>query len=374
MKLLFFAERVNLDFFRGDSLLLKRMAEGLAEKGNEIQAICHGDSEKIKVFSPMPFWFYTKVFSFPLTSFFSFNKFISLIKKEKFDAVIIKLPVSQGLGFWFNQKPLLKSKFYSRIALELKKRKIPFFIFVEGITQKDNFVSSLMDCSKETQINLMSQSNGIISLSDLQNQILSSWNIKKEKTFFPAPADTKNYVPKKGVSKLNLSKDKINLLYLSSSCDLKDFFNLFDLIENNDCVLYVVSPFVPFDLRKEIKKRNLEGKFVFLNEIPNKELPELIPFFDAGVYLKKFDFDFANASYMMKISEYLSCGLPVLVPEMTGPLSQTENAGINFEETKKISKKQLNELSVKAREIAVKKLDLADNIELLEEFIAKNIK
>ena len=47
---------------------------------------------------------------------------------------------------------------------------------------------------------------------------------------------------------------------------------------------------------------------------------------------------------------------------------------MHFLWAKKISKKQLNELSVKAREIAVKKLDLADNIELLEEFIAKNIK
>ena len=260
MKILFFADRVNIDLFKGDSILLKRMMQGLAERENQVYGVCHGNSDKAKIFPPGNFWFYTKAFTFPLTSFFSFRKFISLLEKESFDAVILKLPVASASGFWAELRPLFRISFYSRIVFELKKRKIPFFVFVEGITEKNDFVSFLMDCSKETQISLMKESNGIISLSPLQNEILSSFGIKKPKTFFPAPVDSKKYSGKKGKFSLNLSAKKINLLYLSSSCDLKDFIPFFGLLEENKCILYVISPNAPDDFRKQIKQRNLEEK------------------------------------------------------------------------------------------------------------------
>ena len=379
MKLLFFAERINIDFFKGDSLLLKRMMQGLAGKGSEIHAICHGHSGKVKVFPPADFWLYTKVFTFPLASFFAFKKFISLIEKNDFDAVVLKLPVCSGSGFWFELNPLIKGNFYSKIFNELKKRDIAFFVFVEGITEKDNFVSSLMGCSKETQINLLKKSDGVISLSELQNKILFSLGLNNPMAFFPAPVDTKKYFQEKISNKLNLSKEKINLLYLSSSCDLKDFLPFFNFIQVNNCVLYVISPFssaldASIGLDKEIKKRNLETKIVFLTGFSNKTLFGLIPLFDAGVYLKKFNSDFADASYMMKISEYLSCGLPVLLPDIKGPIKQAGNAGINFEKTKTISKNELNNPSFEARNTAVKNLNLEKNICLIQDFIEKNIK
>lgn len=166
---------------------------------------------------------------------------------------------------------------------------------------------------------------------------------------------------------------------MSSSCDLKDFFSFFGFIQRNNCVLYIISPFssasdASAELGKEIRKRNLETKIVFLTGFSNETLFELIPLFDAGVYLKKFNSDFADASYMMKISEYLSCGLPVLIPDIKGPIKQAGKAGINFEKTKTISKNELNNLSSEARNTAVKNLDLEKNICLIQEFIEKNIK
>lgn len=374
MKILFFAERVNLNLFKGDSLLLKRMAEGLAEKGHEIHAVCHGSSGKIIIRHPLNFWFYSKVFSFPLTSFFSFRKLFFLLKKEKFDLVVIKLPSFSGNNFWFNLKPLIESKFYLKIALELKKRKIPFFIFLEGITEKKSFVSSFMGCSKNQQFQLMKDSNGVISLSEKQNKLLDFLGLKKPKSFFPAPVDTKKYYPKKHNLQLNLSEKKINLLYLSSSCDLEDFISFFRFLNGNDCILYVLSPFSSASkkLQKETEKRNLSNKIVFLSGFSNEKLFDVIPSFDAGVYLKKFNFPFADASYMMKISEYLSCGLPVLIPEMKGPLIQAGKAGINFEKTKKVSKEELKKLSFIARNIAVENFDLEKNIQKIEAFLIEN--
>jgi len=373
MKLLFFAERVNLDLFKGDSILMKRLTEGLVDEGNEVHVICHGLSRKVKIHSPLFFGFYKKAFTFPLTSFFSFRKFVSLIEKNNFDAVVIKMPVCSGTGFWFNLKPFLESSYYSKIAFELKKRKIPFFVFVEGITEKESCVSSFMGCSKQSQMNLMQKSNGIICLSELQNKLLQFSGLKKPMSFFPSPIDTKKFVPEKNVSGLNLSEKKINLIYLSSSCDLEDFFVFFDFIKANNCVLYIVFPLnlVPEKFAKEIKKQNLEKKIIFLKGIFNHS--KIAPSFDAGLYLKKFGFPFADASYIMKISLYLSCGLPVLVPEMTGPLIQAGAAAINFEKTKKISKKQLNNLSFNARKIAIENLDLEKNIQKINKFIAKNI-
>jgi glycosyltransferase involved in cell wall biosynthesis len=243
---------------------------------------------------------------------------------------------------------------------------------VEGITERDDFVSSLMDCSKETQINLMRQSNGIISLSKAQNEILSSFGLKNPKTFFPASVDTKKYLPKKN-NELNLSKEKINLLYLSSSCDQKDFIPFLDFMKSNSCILYIISPFSfpSAELKKEIKKRSLEKRIIFLKGLSNERLFKVIPSFDAGVYLKKFGFPFSDASFMVKISEYLSSGLPVLMPEIKGPLLQAGEAGINFEKKGKISKQELNKLSLTARNIALEKLDLKKNIDLLEQFIRK---
>jgi len=368
MKILFFAERVNLDFFKGDSLLLKRMAEGLAEKGHEVHAVCHGSSDKIKIHAPLHFWFYTKVFSFPLTSFFSFKKLFSLLNKEKFDAVIIKLPAFNGNSFWFNLKPLIQSHFYLKIALELKKRKTPFFVFIEGLTEKENFVSSFMGCSKEQQLLLVEHSNGVISLSPEQNKLIQA---KIPKTFFPAPVNTKKFVPTKN-NQLNLPQEKINLLYLSSSCDLIDFLPFFDFLKSNNCVLHIISPARNKNFLEEIKNRSLEKKIVFLKGIENQKLAEIIPAFDAGVYLKKFGFPFADSSFMMKISEYLSCGLAVLVPEVNGPLIQSGKAGINFEKTKKISKKELQNLFLTARTIAVENFDLEKNIKLIEAFLVEN--
>jgi glycosyltransferase involved in cell wall biosynthesis len=374
MKILFFADRVNIDSFKGDSILLKRMMQGLAEKGNQVYAVCHGKSEELKVFPPADFWFYTKAFTFPLTSFYSFRKFLSLLEKESFDAVILKLPVASVSGFWSALKPLFRINFYSKIVFELKKRKIPFFVFVEGITEKNDFVSCLMDCSKETQISLMKESNGIISLSPEQNQILSSFGVKKPKVFFPAPVDTKKYSGKKGNFSLNLSAEKINLLYLSSSCDLADFIPFFGLLEENDCLLYVISPFsVSNEFKKQVNQRKLAQKIVFLKGFSNQTLFGLIPLFDAGVYLKKFNSDLANASFMVKISEYLSCGLPVLVPEIKGPLLQAGKAGINFEKQRKITKKELRNLSVAARKTAIENLDLDKSISIIENFIKKNV-
>ncbi|MBU2099634.1 glycosyltransferase [Candidatus Micrarchaeota archaeon] len=372
MKILFFADRVNIDLFKGDSILLKRMMQGLAERENQVYGVCHGNSDKAKIFPPGNFWFYTKAFTFPLTSFFSFRKFISLLEKESFDAVILKLPVASASGFWAELRPLFRISFYSRIVFELKKRKIPFFVFVEGITEKNDFVSFLMDCSKETQISLMKESNGIISLSPLQNEILSSFGIKKPKTFFPAPVDSKKYSGKKGKFSLNLSAKKINLLYLSSSCDLKDFIPFFGLLEENKCILYVISPNAPDDFRKQIKQRNLEEKIIFLHGFSNKSLFGLIPFFDAGVYLKKFNSSLADASFMVKISEYLSSGLPVLVPEINGPLLQAGKAGINFEKKTRLNKIELKNLSLTARKIAVENLDLDKNVLKLENWMKEN--
>ncbi len=375
MKLLFFAERVNIDFFKGDSLLLKQMAESLSEKGNEVHALCHGSSKKIKVHSPGNFWLYTKVFSFPLTSFLCFRKFISLMEKNNFDAVVLKLPSCSSSGFWSGFPSFFKSRFYLNVALELKKRKVPFFVFLEGITEKDSFVSFFSGCSKEIQLEVMEKSNGTISLSEIQNNFLSSFGLKNHKTFFPAPVDTEKYFPRKKNFKLDLSAEKINLLYLSSSCDLKDFVSFFPFLKSNNCVLHVISPFAfpGKELAKEIKKHGLEKKVVFLKGFSNKFLFRLIPFFDAGVYLKKFNLPFADASYMMKISEYLSCGLPVLVPKMQGPLLQTGKAGINFEEKKSISKEKLKKLSFTARETAVQNLGMKKNIIKLQKFFEENI-
>jgi glycosyltransferase involved in cell wall biosynthesis len=372
MKILCFGERVNIDLFKGDALLFRRMAEGLADKGNEVQALCHGHSSKMQVYSPLNFWFYTKVFTFPLTSFYSLRKFVSLLDKERFDAVILKLPVCAGNGLLFELRPSVKSSLYLKMKTELKKRKIPFFVFVEGITEKDNFLSSFMGCSKEIQINLMKEANGIICLSELQNNLLSF--IDTPQTFFPAPVDTQKYTPDKRSTKLDLPEKKINLLYLSSYLELKDFLGFFDFMEANECILYIVSPFrkLPGRLDKEIKKRKLAEKFVLVENFRNEKLFELIPLFDAGVYLKKFGSAFADASYMMKISEYLSCGLPVLVPQMKGPLMQAGKAGINFERNKTISKKELKKLSVNARKEALNHLDLKKNINALHEFIEKN--
>lgn len=374
MKLLFFAERTNISLFKGDSLLLKRMMEGLAAKGNEVQALCHGSSDKIKVHVPLSYWLYTKAFTFPLTSFFSFRKLVSLLEKQEFDAVILKIPECNGNGFWFNFRPLIKTRFYSMIADELKKRKIPFFVFIEGVTEKESFVSFLMDCSKKSMLHVMKESNGIISLSTPQNEILKEFGLTNPMAFFPAPVDTKKYLPEKTDLELNLSKEKINLLYLSSSCDLKDFTGFFGFLEENDCILFIISPFsnAQENLIKELKKRGLEKKVVFLKGFSDEFLFKVIPFFDAGVYLKKFGSAFADASFMVKISEYLSCGLPVLVPEINGPIKQAGNAGINFEKTKKVSKAELKLLSVDARNNALNFLDLEKNTEKLIEFIRKN--
>ncbi len=377
MKLLFFGERVNIDLFRGESVNLRRLSEGLAEKGDEVFFIGHGHSNKMKVFSPMPFWFYTKAFTFPLTSFFSFEKFVFLIKKEKFNAVILKLDPIAGNGFWFNLKPLIESTFYLKITEELKKRKIPYFVFIEGITEKNNFISSFMGATKEIHLKVLKESNGIISLSPVQNKLLDLMGVKKPMAFSPSPVDSNKFTPKKTKIKtgLNLDKNKINLVYVSGLVDLQDFNSFFPFLENNNCVLYIISSkgILSDEFIKEITKRNLKEKIVFLGKFSHKELVESLPFFDGGVYLKKFNAVFADASYMMKISEYLSSGLPVLVPLMDGPLSQAGKAGINFEKTKKISKQELNNLSGIARNIALEKLDLEKNINLLEKFIKNSV-
>jgi len=352
------------------------MMESLAEQGNAVHALCHGSSDKIKV-HPLPdFFFYTKAFTFPLTSFFSFRKLISLIEKEDFDAVILKIPECNGGGFWFKQRALIKSRHYERIATELKKKNIAFFVFIEGLTEKESFISALMGCSSENALKAIKESNGIISLSREQNKILASFGLSKPMAFFPAAVETEKYLPKKTCLELNLSEKKINLLYLSSSIDVRDFADFFGFLENNNCVLYIISPLssAPENFYSELKKRKLEEKVVFLKGFSNEFLFKVIPFFDAGVYLKKFGSDFADASFMVKISEYLSCGLPVLVPEINGPINQAGNAGINFEKTKKISKAEIKKLSLTARNTALNNLDLNKTASMLNEFIKKNIK
>ncbi len=372
MKILFFADRINLDLIKGDSILFKRMAEGLAEK-NEVHALCHGHSDKISVHVPAKFWLYTRIFSFPFAAFYSKKKFFELIDKNSFDAVILKIPSVKPQGIFSFLPSLPENNFFSEIADELKKRSIKFFVFAEGITEKDSFLSSFMGCSNKTHLKLMNASSGIICLSKLQANILYSTGIKKPKLVFPAPVDTQKFSVYPSFE-LGLDENKINLVYVSSSADLNDFIPFLGFIESNDCMLFIVSPLKEFssDLKKELIKRKIEKKIVLLNETENKKIAKILPLFDAGVYLKKFGFPFADASYMMKISEYLSCGLPVFVPEMNGPLEQAGKAGINFEKTKTVSKELLEGMSAEARSIAVEKLDLMKCIELLEVFLHEN--
>ncbi len=101
---------------------------------------------------------------------------------------------------------------------------------------------------------------------------------------------------------------------------------------------------------------------------------------DIGVYLKEFNSPIGDASTMVKVSEYLACAKPVLFPEMDGVKEQTGEAGMILSNGIAIalnsfafSKKLLEPFSEKARNQAIKKLDLNKNLDQLKLFLEKVI-
>ncbi|MDO8537282.1 MAG: glycosyltransferase family 4 protein [archaeon] len=378
MKILFVMDRMHLNELNGYSINAKRIMESLLEKGIEVHAICHGKNEKIKVHELSHHYLYKKVFTFPIASILLVKKLNKVFAEEKFDAVIAKPLISTTEGFWNKLPgiPLNDSIFYSALRKKCAEQNAKLFYLIDGITEKNSFAGMLVGSTKQNHLNQLKKSNGIITLSNVQKNLLQQMNVKNNFFVLPASVDIKTFRQKPAKFE-GINTNDLNLLYLSSSCDEKDLQPLLKIMKNsNKKIKLFISGEKNNQIAQLINDFNLGERIAFLGKISDEKIPELINAVDIGVYLKKFNSPIGDASTMVKVSEYLACGKPALFPEMSGVIEQTGDAGIVLDKGSAIvlnsfafNKKLLEDFSVNARKQAEAKLDLNKNTECLKEFI-----
>ena len=381
MKLLFVMDRLHLNEQNGYSINAKRTMEGLTEKGIEVHAVCHGKNEKIKVHELKNFDLYKRAITFPMTSFLTIKKLNEVLKKEKFDAIIAKpLVHPHGKSFWNSlpSLPLSDSIFYWFLRKKAKQQKAKLVYLIDGIAEKNSFASMLVGSTKESHLNQLKNSDGVVVLSNAQRELLQEMGIKNNFFVLPSSVDTKKFFPKN--SKFHgIDKNNLNLLYLSSSCSEEDLKPLLEAMKlTNPKIKLFITANPNQGIQSFIDSFDLMQRIIFLGKIPDERLADLINSCDIGVYLKRFDSPIGDASTMVKVSEYLACAKPVLFPEMDGVKEQAGKASISLNngvakmlDSLYLNKALLVPYSRKAREQAEKKLDLSKNLNELKLFLEK---
>lgn len=380
MKILFVMDRMHLNQLNGYSINAKRIMESLSEKGIEVHALCHGESKKIKVHKLKHFNLYSKVFTFPITSLLSIKKLNEVFSKQKFDAVIVKPLIATREGLWNSFPaifPINDSIFYSTLRKKSKQQNAKLFYLIDGISEKNSFASMLVGSTKQNHLNQLNKSDGIIVLSNAQKKILEAINIKNNFFVLPASVDSKKFVQKKNAKFSGINPNDLNLLYLSSSCDAKDLKPLLEAMKNsNKKIKLFISGNANSKIKELINEFNLNERIVFLGKVADENIVDLISSVDIGLYLKKFNSPMGDASTMVKVSEYLACGKPVLFPEMSGVIEQTGDAGILLTKGSAImlnsfafNKKLLEKYSLNARKQAEQNLDIGKNAGSLKNFL-----
>lgn len=147
---------------------------------------------------------------------------------------------------------------------------------------------------------------------------------------FPQVIDTKKFYFQKN-SKFLLN-NKLNLLIVARMVPYKNYFDLFDALaylklEFNfkDFHLNILG-FGPMesDIKKKIKKLDLENEVTFLKKIPNDKM---INYFVENDVLVLPSF---NEAIGMVVPEAMSCGIPVIISDTVGAKTYVENNKTGF--------------------------------------------
>jgi len=382
MRLLFLLPRINLELVRGDCIYLKRFMEALTEK-NEVHAIAHGSSEKIKVHSPGKFQLFERLYTAPYINYLKLKKLNELLKKEKYDFVFDQQMICYGDNLWyklpalFNRGNSLHSIIQKRI---LKKNGLRIAYSFFGLTERDSFASFFAGETRQIHLKQLKEADAIIVLSKRQQELLEKDGIKNNFIVFYPSIDTKKFNRKKDCSyiKKKFGLKGFNLILVPASNpfpELNEFFPV--LSKTRKEINLVVTCSESKELKELAEKFGLKERVKFVGQV--RESGDLIPllsFCNAGVYLKKFGMPIGDASTAVKISEYMACGLSVLVPEMPGPIEQGGKAGIVLDgkAVERINELYNNlslrkRLSLKAREKALKEFDLKKNAKKLSKFL-----
>ncbi|MFH1545352.1 MAG: glycosyltransferase family 4 protein [archaeon] len=381
MKLLFLLPRHNLDLMRGDSVYSRRMLEGLVEAENEVHAIAHGSSKKIFVHSPGKPRLFRRVYLMPYTNYLKLIKLNELLKKHEFDLVINQNFIVFGENGWFSIPQLFerRNSLHGMLLKKItEKHSVPLLYKINGMTERNSFVPFYAGETREIHLKQLKESQGIIMLSKKQKELLEGENIRNKFFVFYPSLDTKKF---KKIENCNYIKKKFglndfNLLFFSASHpanEMRSFFSVLSKTEKE--INLVMNCGESRELNELINEFGLRERVKFIGKVKEEDLVPLMSYCKAGVYLKKFALPIADASTIVKISEYMACSLPILIPEMSGPIEQMGEAGIVMDENavEKINELYYSEslrkkLEKKAREKAEKEFDLEKNSKRLSEF------
>lgn len=357
--------------------------EGLAGEGNEVHVVAHGGHEKFFVHSPGKFSFFERLYTAPYTNLLTLKKADELIKKHDFDLAIAQNLIPSGKNNWFKLPQLFERRdslhgFFLRKIIE--KKSLPLLYSICGITERNSFASFYAGETREIHLKQLSESDGIITLSKKQKELIEGENIRKEFFVLYPSIDTKKFRKLKdcGNVKESFSLNGFNLLLVVAAVSVNELRNFFSILSKTDKgVNLAITCNESRELNEMINEFGLRGRIKLVGQV--KEQDDLIPlmsYCDAGLYLKRFGFPVADASAAVKISEYMSCSLPVLVPEMSGPIEQTGKAGIVMDEeaVEKInalyaSGSLRKKFGGNARERATKEFDLKKNSKKLNKFL-----
>ncbi|MEW6295843.1 MAG: glycosyltransferase [Candidatus Diapherotrites archaeon] len=385
MNLLFLLERVNFSLLQGDSVYCKRFIYGLKEAGNQIECIAHGKLKGIKMHSPGSFKYFTQIKTIPVANHLVKKNVDAIINQKNFDALFVCNLICTGDNFWYRlPQPftLKESAHLKHIRMKAKEKGIKLFYRIEGITERNSFPAFFAGSTKEAHLNELNKCDGIVTLSKAQDRILQEkYNVSNEFLAFPPSVDTQKF---RKIKRNNFIKQKYYLpefclLYFSSTADGKELERFFDVLAltSKEVNLIINSNPTP-KLLLIAEKKKVAERVKFIGKIPDGEVIPLMSYCKAGVYLKKFNLPLGDASFMVKISEYMASGLPVIVPEMSGPIKQAGRAGIVLSEDSEENAQKINsllsenfrrKLSNKACEIAEKDFDLKKNSLKLNRFI-----
>ncbi len=373
MNCLFAMERINFDRLQGDSVNGKRLVEALAQLGNEVSAVAHGKAQGVEVVSPWKFSIYSNARSRRYADRLALEAVESALRKKRFDCLVSKLFLHFPSGSLWDKLPALWKKsrepFEEKVLEKASYNGIPYISLLDGITEKNSFPSFFMGNTREAHLELLKKAGGIIALSDAQIKILRNEGIGGEATTWPSPVDTSLFFPAQNREKLRkkFGLNEATVLYSSPYSGKRELLELFECLPDEFNV--AVTGNADNRTRKFLARKGFLERTKFFGFLPLRQYIELINACDAGAYLKRFGYPLGDASYMMKISECLASGRPVIVPDMAGPKQQAGEAGIELRKGMQLSEGKLEKLGRIARKKAVKELDLKKNAEKIESFL-----
>lgn len=165
----------------------------------------------------------------------------------------------------------------------------------------------------------------IFITNGLKDYYVKKCNVSKEKKIFVSPSgiDTRKFRKVKSDARKKYGiKDSETLIGsvggIAKIRKLDEFIDIFKKVVSKNRkikLMFVGEGDSLADLKEKVKREKLQNNVLFVGKVEHKEVPKFLSAFDFGLCHLPNIFIYEN-SVPLKILEYLSCGVPVLVSKL----------------------------------------------------------